>query len=232
HGATDTVGQHLTKILNLVQEDSNKQTLLAQQQADSVRYLNELNSWLEAFVQNGTSQIQSISANVDRLCTELGLGSPPGPPGGLDPSSKDGGNTNTNTNANVNLVNDIRQLVMGMQARDQNFAALQAAVHSLLEVLTASQNQKEAEISGEIKGERLRFVEAMKEATAINVQLHVEHFKQELSREVMAMTEEVGRLHREKQVVENQISDLFAFYSKHSKQPEMVRSPLLLFVLA
>ena len=27
-----------------------------------------------------------------------------------------------------------------------------------------------AEISGEIKGERLRFVEAMKEATAINVQ--------------------------------------------------------------
>ncbi|KAF8904410.1 hypothetical protein CPB84DRAFT_1772968 [Gymnopilus junonius] len=60
----------------------------------------------------------------------------------------------------------------------------------------------------------------MKEATAINVQLHVEHFKQELSREVMAMTEEVGRLHREKQAVENQISDLFAFYSKH-KQPDM-----------
>lgn len=30
----------------------------------------------------------------------------------------------------------------------------------------------------------------------------------------MTMTEEVGRLHREKQVVENQISDLFAFYTK------------------
>jgi prophage DNA circulation protein len=89
------------------------------------------------------------------------------------------------------------------------------------------------EISGEIKGERLRFVEAMKEATAINVQcevsaskqsdrltlleVHVEHFKQDLSREVMAMTEEVGRLHREKQVIENQISDLFAFYSKHKQ---------------
>lgn len=29
--------------------------------------------------------------------------------------------------------------------------------------------QSLAEISGEIKGERLRFVEAMKEATAINV---------------------------------------------------------------
>lgn len=44
--------------------------------------------------------------------------------------------------------------------------------------------------------------------------VHVEQFKQELSREVMSMTEEVGRLHREKQVVESQISDLFAFYTK------------------
>jgi hypothetical protein len=30
----------------------------------------------------------------------------------------------------------------------------------------------------------------------------------------MNMTEEVGRLYQEKQVVENQISDLFAFYTK------------------
>ena len=47
--------------------------------------------------------------------------------------------------------------------------------------------------------------------------VHVEHFKQDLSREVMAMTEEVGRLHQEKQIIENQISDLFAFYSKHKQ---------------
>jgi hypothetical protein len=40
-----------------------------------------------------------------------------------------------------NLLSDIRQLVTGMQARDQNFAALQAAVHSLLEVLSSSQAQ-------------------------------------------------------------------------------------------
>jgi hypothetical protein len=49
----------------------------------------------------------------------------------------------------------------------------------------------------------------------------VEQFKQELTREVMSMTQEVGRLHREKQQVENQISDLFSFYSKH-KQAEIV----------
>lgn len=36
------------------------------------------------------------------------------------------------------------------------------------------------EISGEIKGERLRFVEAMKEATAINVQCEVSRFEPEL----------------------------------------------------
>jgi len=48
--------------------------------------------------------------------------------------------------------------------------------------------------------------------------VHVEQLKQELSREVMAMTEEVRRLHNEKQQVENQISDLFAFYSKHKQE--------------
>lgn len=48
---------------------------------------------------------------------------------------------------------------------------------------------------------------------------HVEQFKQELNREVMNMTEEVGRLYREKQVVENQISDLFAFYTKQKPAP-------------
>ncbi|KDR75144.1 hypothetical protein GALMADRAFT_249068 [Galerina marginata CBS 339.88] len=227
------LSERFEKVITLINDGSNKQILLAQQQADSVRYLNELNTWLEAFVNNGTSQIQNISANIDRLCTEMGCNT--APPGAF--GAQDG--------LQSNLMNDIRQLVVGMQARDQNFAGLQTAVHSLLEVLTASQTQKGAdsqaiaglmdrqrhdqevlfraftnEISGEIKGERLRFVEAMKEATAINVQLHVEQFKQELSREVMSMTEEVGRLHREKQLVENQISDLFSFYSKH-KQSEM-----------
>jgi len=48
--------------------------------------------------------------------------------------------------------------------------------------------------------------------------VHVEHFKQDLGREVMVMTGEVGRLHREKQIIENQISDLFAFYSKHKQE--------------
>lgn len=39
----------------------------------------------------------------------------------------------------------------------------------------------------------------------------------------MIMADEVSRLQREKQQVENQISDLFSFYSKH-KQGDMVRA--------
>ncbi|KAF9050105.1 hypothetical protein BJ165DRAFT_984467 [Panaeolus papilionaceus] len=231
----------LERILALVEEEGQKQALLSQQQADSVRYLNELNSWLEAFVNNGTSQIQGLAANVEQISKALGCLTPdyaqdPRIPGASLPDP----------DGPKNLMSDIRELISGMQARDQNFAALQAAVHSLLEVLTMSQSQigndsraiagmidqqrrdQETlfraftdEISGEIKGERLRFVEAMKEATAINVQLHVEQFKHELNREVMSMTEEVGRLHREKQTVEQQISELFSFYSKQ-KQMTMV----------
>lgn len=95
------------------------------------------------------------------------------------------------------------------------------------------------ELSHDIRGERLRFVEAMKEATAINVQgascilstpkqcltslpVHVEEFKKELSREVITMTCEVGRLQRERQILEQQIADLFAFFAK--QRAEMVSS--------
>jgi len=73
------------------------------------------------------------------------------------------------------------------------------------------------ELSDDIRGERLRFVEAMKEATAINVQIHVEEFKKELTREVLISTQEVGRLQRERQLLEQQIADLFAFYSKQKQ---------------
>ncbi|GLB37676.1 hypothetical protein LshimejAT787_0407270 [Lyophyllum shimeji] len=205
----------LKKVIGLLEKDSGQQALQAQQQAESVRYLNELNSWLEVFVNNGTSQISNISAGVDQLCRDLG--------------SVEGGSS---------VLADIRQLALATAARDQSSAALQASVDGLLAMLqeqAAASNiasiaslvdrQRQdhegllralaTEISVEIKGERLRFVEAMKEATAINVQIHVEQFKKELQREVMEMTKEVGRLHRDRQAMQNQIADLFAFYIKH-----------------
>ena len=50
--------------------------------------------------------------------------------------------------------------------------------------------------------------------------VHVEEFKKELSREVMMMTCEVSRLQRERQMLEQQIADLFAFFAK--QRAEMV----------
>lgn len=57
---------------------------------------------------------------------------------------------------------------------------------------------------------------------ALPFQAHVEQFKMELNKEVMGMTEEVRRLHQDKRTIENQIADLFAFYSKQ-KQATNVR---------
>ena len=47
--------------------------------------------------------------------------------------------------------------------------------------------------------------------------VHVEEFKKELTREVLICTQEVGRLQRERQLLEQQIADLFAFYSKQKQ---------------
>jgi type IV secretory pathway protease TraF len=82
-----------------------------------------------------------------------------------------------------------------------------------------------SELSTEIKGERLRFVDAMKEATTLNVHrgyfaiplygrrlrrlaVHVEQFKSHLSREVHVMTQEVVRLQRERDLLEQRIGEL------------------------
>lgn len=76
--------------------------------------------------------------NIEQLCRALGTGARlpgvSGPGGG-------GSSSNGFEGSTPNLLRDIRQLVTGMQGRDQNFVALQAAVHSLLEVLSSSQVQ-------------------------------------------------------------------------------------------
>ncbi|KAJ7188318.1 hypothetical protein C8R46DRAFT_1183838 [Mycena filopes] len=171
----------LNEIFDLLKEDGVQRSTQLRQQTDSVRYLNELNSWLEAFVkQLGCSQEQGTQ-----------------------------------------LLADIRQLIVNGQARDQT-VALQVSIDNLAALIASGsqstfnpqsiaglidqQRQDQegllraltAELSNEIRGERLRFVDAMKEATAINVQMHVEELKKELAREVRA--------------------DLFAYYSKQ-KQP-------------
>ncbi|KAG5647048.1 hypothetical protein DXG03_001418 [Asterophora parasitica] len=216
----------LTLAVALFQKDANQQAIQAHQQVESVRYLNELNAWLEAFVNNGTSQIQILSNGVNQLCRDLGSG-------------EEGGSA---------VLADLRKLALSTAARDQSSVALQASIDGLSAMLneqSVSTNvatitsligrqrrdheglmrMLTSEITEEIKGERLRFVEAMKEATAINVQIHVEQFKKELKREVVEMTEEVGRLHQDRQAMQNQIADLFTFHTKQKAAEQLVSNP-------
>ncbi|KAI0266742.1 hypothetical protein BC834DRAFT_111163 [Gloeopeniophorella convolvens] len=231
-------------LMDLLQTDEAKRSLLMEQQADSVRYLNELNAWLEAFVSGGTAQIQVIAEDVQKLCRTMGGADEP--EDGLEADNQ----------ASVpTLVQGLRNLVADGQRRDRDGADLRSTMNGLVaalnedmrknaemrnaytteSVLGVIERQRQdqermlrnlaSELSDDIRGERLRFVEAMKEATAINVQIHVEEFKKELTREVLISTQEVGRLQRERQLLEQQIADLFAFYSKQKQAASMDIQP-------
>ncbi|KAH7927160.1 hypothetical protein BV22DRAFT_1007527, partial [Leucogyrophana mollusca] len=202
-----TSSDKLQVVLDYLKTDEAQRKVQLEQQADSVRYLNELNSWLDAFVNNGTAQIQSVATGVEHLCKQLGCG-------GTSDEQGDG------------VLGEIRQQLSVWKTHQQNADHLQVSVENLIQAVqghltNGAEERTTLELTNEIRGERLRFVEAMKEATAINVQAHVEHFKAELGREVMVMTQDVGRLHKEKQAIEQQIADLFAFYSKQKQEAEV-----------
>ncbi|KAG6897516.1 hypothetical protein C0992_000742 [Termitomyces sp. T32_za158] len=246
----------LADISSLIERGGENQGLQAQQQSETVRYLTELNSWLEAFINHDRVHNHNLSVKIDQICRDL---------------STEGGST---------LVADIHQLAQSTATRDHGYAALQASLDGLLAMLNENSVEKNfsrlttlighqcqhqeqliralgtgtcayleaivnhkaillfPEIFDEIKGERLRFVEAMKEATAINVQskietllkstppdyslVHVDQFKQELRREVLEMAEEV--VHQDRQAMQNQIADLCAFYRKKEAAVENVGS--------
>ncbi|KAF7376108.1 hypothetical protein MSAN_00025600 [Mycena sanguinolenta] len=177
----------LDQILEQLKEASLQRSVQAHQQTDSVRYLNELNSWLEAFVSGGTAQIQVVAAGVEKLCQQLGCSGEKG----------------------HNVLAEIRQLIVDSQAINDQTALLQASIDNLATLISSGspgfnpqsfaglidqqrQEQEDllravaAELTNEIRGERLRFVDAMKEATAINVQMHVEELKKELAHQVRA----------------------------------------------
>ncbi|RPD75328.1 hypothetical protein L226DRAFT_534890 [Lentinus tigrinus ALCF2SS1-7] len=233
----------LAEVVALLRDAEEQRASQLEQQTDSIRYLNELNTWLEAFVKHGTSQIEGVAAGVQQLCRDLG------PITELQDS--EGASADGDAPPGSNLLSDIRRLLIENKEREQNTANLHASVNGLMaavqedmrhsaetrNMLTTEsvigvidrqhQDQERllkvlaTELTNEIRGERLRFVEAMKEATAINVQIHVEQFKKELTREVLLMTQDVTRLQRERQGLEQQIADLFAFYAKQKQSVKM-----------
>ncbi|OBZ70805.1 hypothetical protein A0H81_09064 [Grifola frondosa] len=231
--------EEISEVLDLLKDAQVQRSTQSEQQTDSVRYLNELNSWLEAFVNHGTSQIDGMAAGIQQLCRELG------PIPELQDPPEEGGATPAES-----LLTHIRRLLVENRSREEGNATLQASVNGLVAAVQEDlrrnaearnmligcrlidrqrQDQERmlrslaTELSNDIRGERLRFVEAMKEATAINVQIHVEEFKKELTREVLIMTQEVGRLQRERQGLEQQIADLFAFYAKQKQAGKLLQ---------
>ncbi len=116
------------------------------------------------------------------------------------------------------------------QHQETLFRGLTAGEDHVRHRIVAAQHLPE--LTSEIRGERMRFVDAMKEATEINVQCmwtkrsnaiaekvpaHVEDFKKELKREVHGMMKEVGRLYKERQTMENQIAELLAFHTRQKQ---------------
>ncbi|KAL5485245.1 hypothetical protein ACEPAI_7887 [Sanghuangporus weigelae] len=236
----------LSEVLTLLRGGEESRKLGADQQTENARYLQELNKWLESFVSNGATQIQSVANNVKRICQEL-----------VPLQDVGGEKAEGEGPKSIGIRSEVAALASAMKAVEERDTALKALVTETLQtvkgkeaenkpfnmdaVVQMIERQKQeqestlrgiaAELSNDIRGERLRFVEAMKEATAINVQVHVEEFKKELGKEVMMMTCEVGRLQRERQMLEQQIADLFTFFAKQraemeQNQAEMVRQSL------
>lgn len=228
--ASKDIKDELSKISSMLEQNNRVRALHSQQQADSVRYLTELNTWLETFVNHGTSQIEGVTAKVQQLCRALGC------PDQADSSMGIAGH--------ASLLQDLRDLMATAQAREQGSTELHKSINALLAVVNAGsglgsvadvmEHQKREqvdlfktmtqELSSEIKGERIRFVEAMKEATTINIQMQVDSLKQNLAAELMKMSQEIGRLHQEKQTIEIQIQDLLAFQDKQRIPGQMIPS--------
>ncbi|KAF8919910.1 hypothetical protein CPB85DRAFT_1429389 [Mucidula mucida] len=206
-------GTEMLQITTMLKGEVEQRNSLSQQQTDSVRYLNELNTWLESFVNNGASQIQFMHGSVEQIRHTLGC----------EPTEVGQGPTV------VALLHEVKGSIDELRGSIGEALSINRPMAGLTSEqvvdLIARQNQHQetlfrgltAELTSEIRGERMRFVDAMKEATEINVQSHVEDFKKELKREVHGMMKEVGRLYKERQTMENQIAELLAFHTRQKQ---------------
>jgi hypothetical protein len=93
------------------------------------------------------------------------------------------------------------------------------------QILSAATQQREdtanllsavaVDLTNEIKGERVRFIDSMRDATTMNMQIHVDEFKKALTTETQRSLKELGTMREQKKALEHQIADLFALKAKH-----------------
>jgi hypothetical protein len=148
HNVKASMSQSQTQnIMDVLHNDEVKCTQLMEQQAESVRYLNELNTvrgkrpyiesafeltgrvikWLETFVNGGTAQITAIADDVQKLRKVLGDADEL--PGGLEGDSS-AGQTATST-----LLQSMRMLAADSQRRDRDSAHLVSTMNGLVAAL-------------------------------------------------------------------------------------------------
>ena len=123
--------------------DEGKSTQLVEQQAESVRYLNELNAvsndhssyetrsvgmlkWLEAFVNGSTVQFGAIAEDVQRLCKALG---------NVDNDLEEGDANFDPTARTMTLLQSVRKLITDNQRRDRDSAHLLTTMNGLAAAL-------------------------------------------------------------------------------------------------
>ncbi|WWD19242.1 hypothetical protein CI109_103700 [Kwoniella shandongensis] len=222
--ATKQVGE----VLALVTELKEARSIQTQQTTDIARYLNELNTWLEKFVLNSSTEISSMSKRLTTLVgSDEPLTNPDGTPQtGLPDLVADVHSMMTEQkrrNDSEGMVGQRLDALLRMMGEDkERQASQQGMVEQVLSSLERQRQDNEillravaTDLTAEIRGEKMRFIEAMQQATSVNVSHHVEEFKKLLSAEVNRSMAELGQMREEKKVLEQQISDLFALMAKH-----------------
>ncbi|KAF9519257.1 hypothetical protein BS47DRAFT_1379511 [Hydnum rufescens UP504] len=180
----------LQQIFDVLNQEKDHQESQRTQQLESVRYLHELNQWLEQFVHQHTSQTQSLNQGVTRLLDGLGLS----------------GTVVDDSDARrdiVSLLAEVHHTVLDLKQRESGHSALQNTVNMLihkvnedLERISAERKAMTSELmvsmfaqqreeqqlfvralatdlTNQIRGERMQFVDAMKEVTSVNLKAQV-----------------------------------------------------------
>ncbi|KAG8747122.1 hypothetical protein FRC10_002171 [Ceratobasidium sp. 414] len=230
--ANEKARLQLMQLLAALREDAEHRTTQAEQTSELVRYSNELNVWLEKFVMNASTQMDSVGAGLGALRRDLGLDPPTAAEGQAEAGSQGAlGQVRAALEEQAKAMSDVaatlNSLVMSInEDQAQNAGAKQQmATEAVLKMIELQRQEQEqllrkvaTDLSSDIRGERLRFVEAMSQATSMNIQVHVEEFKKQLTREAFALTDEVSRLRDERKTIQHQIAQLFLIKSEHEME--------------
>ncbi|KAL1405808.1 hypothetical protein Q8F55_007485 [Vanrija albida] len=201
----DTADELDHDLVSELREQSDRQT---EQTADIARYLSELNGWLETFVKNSSTNLESMSKRLPEMHDMLSDQA-------MRSAQMDG------------QAERLDSLVGMMSAERERALANQGIVDSVVAVVEKQRTDNEmllralaTDLTTEIRGERVRFIEAMQQATTMNMQIHVDEFKRALSGEVTKSMHELGAMRERKKALEHQIADLFALKAKHNGDTE------------